>query len=186
MDRLFIISGLSGAGKDSVIETLKKTGLDFNLVITTTTRPMRSGENEGHPYHFVSEKEFKKLIQNNKLVEWAKVYDNYYGVQKRDIENLIKGYKPVILKIDYQGAKTIKSKFPKTKVIFILPPSLEILEKRLRVRGQDSKQVIQRRLKEAKNEIKNLDQWDYVIINEEGKLDETAEEVKKIILRGKK
>jgi len=183
MAKLFVISGLSGAGKDSVIKELKMKGLKFTWIVTTTTRPMRSGEKQGDPYHFISEEKFKKMISQKKFLEWAKVYNNYYGIQKKDIDAALKKNEPAILKIDYQGAKTIKSKFPEAKVIFILPPSLEILEKRLRLRGQDSEEVIQRRLKEAKKEIKNLEQWDYLVINEEGKLKETAEKVKKIIFK---
>lgn len=183
MSKLFVISGLSGAGKDSVIDGLKKIGLDFNWVITTTTRPMRPGESEGHPYHFVSKEEFEEMIKNNELIEWTVVYDNYYGSQKKDIEKLLQADKPVILKIDYQGARTIKNKFPEAKVIFIIPPSIEILEKRLRTRGQDSEEVIKRRLAEAGKELATLDQWDYVIKNEEGKLEETVKQVKEIILK---
>ncbi|MGC9048615.1 MAG: guanylate kinase [Patescibacteria group bacterium] len=182
MSKLFVISGLSGAGKDSVIEGLRKENLNFNWVITTTTRPMRSGESEGRPYHFVSKEEFEKMIQNNELLEWALVYGYYYGLQKKDVEKLLKEDKPVILKIDYQGAKTIKNKFPEVIVIFIIPPSLEILEKRLRTRGQDSEEVIKKRLAEAEKELSTLDQWDYVVKNEEGKLEKTVRQIKKIIL----
>jgi len=182
MGQLFVISGLSGAGKDSVIKGLKRR-LNFHWVITTTTRPKRKGETEGKPYHFVSKEKFKKMISQKKFIEWAKVYDNYYGVQEKDIKDLLKKRKPVILKVDYQGAKTIKKKFPKAKVIFILPPSLKILEKRLRLRGQDSERVIKRRLEEAKKEMKNLKQWDFLVVNEEGKLDKTIQKVARIILK---
>ncbi|MFA6146182.1 MAG: guanylate kinase [Patescibacteria group bacterium] len=182
MSKLFVISGLSGAGKDSVIEGLKKENLDFNWVITTTTRPMRSGESEGNPYHFVSKEEFEQMIKNDELIEHALVYGNYYGPQKKDVEQLLQLDKAILFKIDCQGAKTIKGKFPEAKVIFIVPPSIEVLEKRLRSRGQDSEEVIQERLAETKKELATLDNWDYVITNEEGKLEETVEKVKKIIL----
>lgn len=181
LSKLFVISGPSGAGKDSVIERLREEITDFAWVVTTTTRPMRPGESEGHPYHFVSKEKFEQMIKNNELIEWAMIYGNYYGSQKKDIEELLKGEKIVILKIDYQGAKTIKSKFPKSKVIFIIPPSIEILEKRLRSRGQDPEEVIKRRLAEVEKELATLNQWDYVVINEEGKLEETVEKIKEII-----
>lgn len=181
MAKLFVISGLSGAGKDSVIEELKKKNLDFNWVVTTTTRGMRPGESEGYPYHFVSKEKFEEMIKNNEFIEWAMVYDNYYGSQKKDIEELLKSEKPVILKIDYQGAKTIKNKFPESVVIFIIPPSIKILEKRLRNRGQDSEEVIKRRLAEAEKELATLNQWDYVVTNEEGELEKTAEKIGEII-----
>jgi len=183
MAKLFVISGPSGAGKDSVIEGLVKENLDFNWVVTTTTRPMKPGESEGHPYHFVSKEKFEEMIKNDELIEWALVYDNYYGPQKKDVQKLLQVDKLIIFKIDCQGAKTIKGKFPETKVIFIIPPSIEILEKRLRTRGTDSEEVIQRRLAEAKKELSTLENWDYVVKNEEGKLEETVKKVKEIILK---
>lgn len=183
MAKLFVISGLSGAGKDTVIEGLENINLDFNWVVTTTTRPMRQGESEGHPYHFVSREQFEAMIKNDELIEWALVYDNYCGPQKEDVEKLLEEEKPVILKIDYQGAKTIKNKFSDAVIIFIVPPSIEILEKRLRTRGQDSEEAIKRRLAEAEKEMSTANQWDYVVVNEEGKAAETTEKVKEIILK---
>ncbi len=183
MAKLFVVSGLSGAGKDSVIEALKKEKLDFAWVVTTTSRPLRPGESEGHPYHFVSRQQFAKMIVNNELIEWAVVYDNYYGLQKKDLKALLEGGRPVLLKNDYQGARTIQKFFPQTKTIFIIPPSLEVLEKRLRTRAQDSEEAIKRRLAEAKKELATKDQWDYVVVNKEGKIVEAAEEIKKIILK---
>jgi len=183
MAKLFVVSGLSGAGKDSVIEGLVKENLDFNWVVTTTTRPMRPGESEGHPYHFVPKERFEEMIKNDELIEWARVYDFYYGPQKKDVQKLLQVDEPVIFKIDCQGAKTIKGKFPGAKAIFIIPPSLEILEKRLRTRGTDSEEVIKRRLAEAKKELATLNQWDFVVVNEEGKLEETVDKIKEIILK---
>jgi len=179
--KLFIISGLSGAGKDSVIEGLKKSGAEFNWVVTTTTRPMRQGETEGNPYHFISKEDFEEKIKNGGFLEWAKVYDNYYGTQKKDVEFLLESGKPTILKIDCQGAKIVKDKIKEVKVIFIVPPSMEILEQRLRGRGTDSEDAIQKRLSVAREEMETIKEWDFVVVNEEGKLDETVEKTKKII-----
>ncbi|MDD5626359.1 MAG: guanylate kinase, partial [Patescibacteria group bacterium] len=137
---------------------------------------------EGHPYHFVSKEKFEQMIKNDELVEHALVYENYYGSQKKDVEELLKSGKTVIFKIDCQGAKTIKTKFPQAKVIFIIPPSIEILEKRLRDRKQDSEEVIQRRVAEAQKELTTLDNWDYVITNGEGELEEAVKRVKEIII----
>ena len=180
MAKVFIISGLSGVGKDSVVDGLKQVGLDYSRVITTTTRSMRSTESEGRPYHFVSEKEFKKMISEDKLFEWARVYNNYYGNTKKAIEQALATNKPVILRIDAQGAKTIKQKIPQAKVIFLIACPKD-LKRRLEKRGQDSSKAIQRRLAQVKEEIKTIDQWDYVVDNKEGQLKQTIKKVKNII-----
>lgn len=181
--KFFIISGLSGSGKDSVVEGLKKEGLKFTRVITTTTRPKRKGEKQGKPYYFVSEKRFKKMIKNMEFLEWAKVYNHYYGNTKKEVEGAFKKKLLVILAVDCQGAKTIKEKIPEVKVIFLIVESLKNLEKRLIKRGQDSLKVIKKRIKTAKRELKTLERWNYVIINRENKLKNTIRKVKNIILK---
>jgi len=182
MAKLFIISGLSGAGKDSVINELKKKGVDFEWMITTTTRSMRPGESEGNPYHFVSLEQFKKMINQGEFIEYAQVYDYYYGLEKKRLNEALKRGRPVIIRVDAQGAATYKKLYPEAKIIFLIPPpSLEILAERLRQRGQDSEEVIERRLAEAKNELKTLHQWDFIVVNEEGKLNETTRRVEEII-----
>ena len=181
MSKIFVISGPSGSGKDSVISGLKKQGLQFREIITTTTRRMRKGETQGKPYWFISKKEFEELIKKDKMVEWAIVYGNYYGSQKKDVEKYLDDPLPVIFKVDPQGARSIKKKFPDSQVIFLIPRDLKILEKRLRQRGQDSEEAIQKRLKEAREEMEDLSVWDYVVVNEQGKLEETIKKVKKII-----
>lgn len=180
MAKVFIISGLSGSGKDSVVDGLKEAGLDYSRIITTTTRPMRQGESQGKPYYFVSENEFKKMISKNEFFEWAVVYDNYYGNTKKAVEQALAINKPVILRIDAQGARTIKQKVKDSKVIFLIA-SPKIIKKRLEKRAQDSKKVIARRLAEIKEEMKNLEQWDYVVANKEGRLRQTIKQVKEII-----
>lgn len=182
MSKLFVISGLSGAGKDSVISALKEVGLDYVKVITTTTRKIRPGE-EKSSYHFVSEDQFKNMISRDEFFEWAEVYNNYYGNTKQAVKNALSTNKPVILRVDCQGAQTVKQKNPQVVVIFIIPPSLKILEKRLRKRGQDSEEVIQRRLAVAEQEMTTLKKWDYIVVNKQGKLKKTAKKVKKIILK---
>lgn len=184
---LFIVSGLSGAGKDSVIEGLRQEkGVKFRWVVTTTSRPMRPGESEEHPYHFVSAADFEKMIDEGRFIEHAMVYNNHYGVQFRDLEQALESGEPVILKIDYQGVETVKGKFPEATVIFIIPPSMEILEQRLKLRGTDSDEVIRGRLAEANQELAAVEQWSHVIkvVNEEGRLSETIQKVKDIIVRG--
>ncbi len=181
MAKVFIISGLSGSGKDSVIDGLKGTGLNYTRIITTTTRPIRTGETQGNPYYFVSETEFKKMISKNEFFEWAVVYNNYYGNRKRTVEKAISTNQPVIFRIDAQGARTVRSKIPDSIVIFLIAESLEKIKKRLIKRNQDSPEVIKKRLLEAEEEMKTLDQWDYVVTNEEGKLEKTINQVKEII-----
>lgn len=183
MTKLFVITGLSGSGKDSVINGLEQEGLDYTKIITTTTRPIRRGEQEGDPYHFVSEDKFKKMISQNEFFEWAVVYTNYYGNTKTAVEQALSTGKPVILRIDCQGARTIKEKYPESVVIFIKPLSMKILEQRLKKRGLDSKEVIKHRLAQVKKEMEALEQWDYIVINEQGKLKDAIKNVKKIILK---
>ncbi|MFH1781636.1 MAG: guanylate kinase [Patescibacteria group bacterium] len=181
MGKLFIITGPSGAGKDSVIYRSKDQGLNFAQVITTSTREIRAGESEGHPYHFISEEEFKKVIDGEEMIEWAKVYGNYYGSTKKEVEDKLSKNEVVVVKVDPQGARTFKKMMPEAISIFIMPPSYEYLEKRLVNRETDTKEVIKQRLETARKELENLLDWDYLVVNEEGKLDEAATEVKEII-----
>ena len=185
MSKLFIISGLpsTGSGKDSVIEGLKAEKFDFNWVITTTTRPMRPGEKQGYPYHFVSQREFRKKRDQGEFLEWAFVYGNYYGNSKEAVKQALKSNKPAILRIDYQGVKTYKRIIPEAIVILITVSSIKVLGRRLRRRGQDSEEVIKSRLLVAKKELNNPPPYDYKVENREGKLDQTIQKVKEIILK---
>lgn len=179
--QLFIISGPSGVGKDSVIAEAGKLGLAFGQVVTTTSRKPRGKEQEGKPYHFVSKRKFEKLIKDKKLLEWAKVYGHYYGSESKEIYRALEKNKIVILKVDPQGARTVKRLVPEAKVIFITPPSLDALEKRLKLRKTDAEAVIKKRLQTAKKEMEKPGSWDYLIVNEEGKLKKAALELKKIV-----
>lgn len=181
MGKLFVITGPSGAGKDSVIYKAKDLGLDFEQIITTSTREIRNGESEGHPYHFASKDEFQKMIDGEELVEWAEVYGNLYGSTKAEVEKKMEQNKAVVVKVDPQGARTFKKYKPDCITIFIMPPSYEYLEKRLINRETDSEEVIKQRLDTAKKELENLLDWDYLVVNEEGKLKEAGFEVKEIV-----
>ena len=185
MGKLFIITGPSGAGKDSVIYRSKDQGLEFSQVITTSTREVRAGESEGHPYHFISEDDFKKKIDKKEMIEWAEVYGNYYGSSKDEVEEKLSNNDVVVVKVDPQGARAFKKIMPEAISIFIMPPSYEYLEKRLVNRETDSKEVIKQRLETARRELENLLDWDYLVVNEEGKLDEAAAEVKEIVENNK-
>lgn len=167
---LYIISAPSGAGKSSLISALlKQSNLHQMMVsVSHTTRQPRPGEKEGMHYYFVSHDEFENLIEQNAFLEYAKVFGgNYYGTSLPAIEeNLAKGI-DVFLDIDWQGAQQIRKKVPSVKSIFILPPSLPELERRLIGRGQDSEEIIAERMSKAISEISHYDEYDYVIVNDD-------------------
>ena len=184
VSKIFIITGTSGAGKDSVIEKIKEKGFDFEQVKTTVSRPMREGESEGKPYYFVTPEEFKKKINNRELVEYALVYGKYYGAERKEIERCLKTGKPVIWKVDIQGVPTIKKNYPDSVCLFISAPSFETLEKRIRGRAKDNKETIQKRMKIAKEEMQDANVnplYDHVVINEEDQLEKTVDKVIGII-----
>lgn len=181
MGKLFIVTGPSGAGKDSVINAVKEQGLAFGQVVTTSTRQMRQTEQEGNPYYFLTREQFEAVVQRGDMVEWAEVYGNLYGCSKQEVEQKLAAYDVVIVKVDPQGARSYKKLMPEAKTIFIMPPSYEYLEKRLINRETDTPTVIKQRLATAQRELENLLDWDYLVVNEEGKLDEAAEEVVDII-----
>lgn len=178
---LFIISGPSGAGEDSVIEGLKKF-FAIERVKTTTTRKMRPCDSQGNPYYFISEEEFKKRLKNNEFIEFAKEYnDQLYGTSIKELERVKESGKVGVWKIEYKGVRIIKKKLPKIKAIFIAPPSLEILRKRLEKRGGLTAKEIDERMEYTKKWMKHEDIYDYKVINEEGRLDKTIITVKRII-----
>ena len=179
---IFIISGPSGAGEDSIIEGLKSI-LPIERIITSTTREMRSGESQGNPYYFISREEFEKNIADNKFTEYAEEYNhNLYGVTTEELERVANSGKIGILKIEYKGVMLIKKKFPEIKSIYIAPPSLEIIEQRLRRRDKNiSEEYLKERLDYTKEWMKYEDIYDYKIVNEEGKLEEAIQKVAKII-----
>ena len=180
--KIFIISGPSGAGEDSVIEGLKKY-FPIERVTTTTTRSMRSGESQGNPYYFISREEFKTKIQNDELAEYAQEYnDNFYGVTKDELKRVADSGNIGIWKIEYKGVMTAKKKFPEIKSIFIAPPSLEILNKRIIKRDPNvSEEYLKERMDYTKEWMKHENIYDYKVVNEEGKLDETIAGVAEII-----
>lgn len=167
---LYIVSAPSGAGKSSLINALlKKFNLDdsLRLSISHTTRAPRPMEINHEDYHFVSVEEFEALIARNAFFEYAKVFDNYYGTSKEIVMDWINAGKDVLFDIDWQGAREIKKQVPEAVKIFILPPSLEVLQHRLIKRGQDSSEVISKRMAQAMSEISHYYEYDYVIINDD-------------------
>lgn len=180
---LFIVSAPSGAGKSSLIAALmQRFNLDdsLRLSVSHTTRDPRPGEINHVSYHFVSNEEFEALIARDAFYEYAKVFDHYYGTSKEIVEEWINDGKDVFLDIDWQGARLIREKSPYAKSIFILPPSLEELQNRLKKRGQDSDEVIKKRMEKAKREISHYNEYDYLIVNDV--FDESVLALRSIVL----
>ncbi len=163
---LFNISAPSGAGKTSLVKALMANMPELKLSISHTTRPMRSGEEDGQDYFFIDKATFKKMIAEGAFLEHADVFGNYYGTSQATVEKQLNLGHDVLLEIDWQGAAQIRERMPHVVSIFILPPSLAALEERLTGRGQDSEEVIARRLSEAINEISHYKDYDYLIIND--------------------
>lgn len=180
---LFIVSAPSGAGKSSLIDALLKrfnTDDSLRLSISHTTRSPRTGEEDHVNYHFVTIEEFKELIERNAFFEYAQVFDNYYGTSKEIVMDWVEQGKDVLFDIDWQGARKIKEQVPDAVKIFILPPSLQELHRRLIRRGQDNSEVIQKRMSKALSEISHYDEYDYVIINDN--FDQSLVQLRSIIL----
>jgi guanylate kinase len=180
--KIFIISGPSGAGEDSVIEGLKKY-FDIERVITTTSRAMRAGDSEGKPYYFISRKEFEEKISQEEFAEWAQQYNNnLYGVTKNELERVSNSGRVGIWKIEYKGVTAAKKKFPEIKSIYIAPPSLEILKQRILKRDPDvSEEYLRERMEYTKEWMNHEDVYTFKVVNEEGRLDETIAKVAEII-----
>lgn len=178
---LFIISGPSGAGEDSIIEGLRNY-FPIVRVITATTREMRPRESEGHPYYFISKKEFKKKITDGEFIEYVEEYNgNFYGTTKNELERVKSSGKIGIWKIEYKGVIIVKKKFPEIMAIFITVPSLAVLEKRIKRRDNVSDEYIKERMEYTKEWMKHQDIYDYKVVNEERKLDEAIKETAEII-----
>ena len=166
MNKLFVISGSSGVGKGTVIKQLLQDTDDIKLSISTTTRKPRDGETEGIHYFYVTKEAFMKSVDNDEFIEWAEFSGNCYGTKKEFVENTLKNGQNVLLEIDTQGALQIKEKMPEVILIFIAPPSLEELKKRLTGRGTETEEAIQKRLSCVEKEQENSKFYDYVVIND--------------------
>ena len=176
---LYVISSVAGGGKTTLISLLLEKHPDIHFSISVTSRAVRPGDEPGKNYQFVTRDEFERLIEHDYFLEWALVHDNYYGTSKRYIEKEIrKGYK-IILDIDVQGFKIIKSKIQTVKSIFILPPSEEIWIQRLKNRGSDSPEVIERRIRNGRRELLLAGEYDYRIVND--KLEDSLAQLESIL-----
>ncbi len=167
LGQLYILSAPSGAGKTSLVKRLCETDPLIKVSVSTTTRPPRPGEVDGINYHFTDPETFKQKVAQGDFLEWAEVFGNYYGTQKSQVDTLLNQGFDVILEIDWQGAAQVREKLADTRSIFILPPSLEELERRLTGRGTDAPDVIARRLSEAKTEMRHYPEFDYLVINDD-------------------
>lgn len=176
---LFVISAPSGSGKTSLASSIIHQVPNLNFSISHTTREPRAGETDGVEYHFVGEVDFKKMIDEDAFLEWAAVYGNYYGTSRDFVELRRKSGCDVLLDIDVQGAREVKLQEPESTMIFVLPPSYQVLKKRLQKRGSDNSRVIESRLKFARKEIFCHEEYDYLVLNDD--MDLAIDELKSII-----
>ena len=183
--KIFVISGPSGVGKDTILERMDKNGLPYHFVITATTRKPRSGEKEGVNHFFLSESKFLQMKEQNQLIEWAFVYGNYYGVPKTQVEKPVLSGKNVLIRVDIQGAERLRNLYPKATLILIKPSSVNDLRERLIERGTNTEIDISKRLKSAISEMESSPIFDYEIYNVRNKLDEAISQLENIINKTK-
>ncbi len=180
MSVVLIISAPSGSGKSTLARRLIETDSQLDFSTSVTTRQPRLGDEEGKSYRFVSEKEFLAMRNRNELLEWARVFGNYYGTSRDVLDTARKRGHDLLLDIDVQGAASLMERLPEAVTVFILPPSPSELENRLRNRSSDSNEVIEHRLREAAQEVANYGDYNYVLINDQ--IDETAEQLRSILV----
>lgn len=176
-----VLSGPSAAGKDSVIKRMKELDCPFHFVITATTRPPRAGERHGQDYFFLSEEEFLALEEQGELLEHALVYGQHKGIPKEQIRGALASGKDVIMRVDVQGAATVHSIIPDAVLIFLVAASEDELVGRLRQRGTETAEELQRRVATIREEMKRIPEFDYVVVNRDGQLDRAVEEIAAII-----
>ena len=180
---LLVISGPSGTGKGTVCKRLLEKNKDIFLSVSATTRKPREGEIDGVSYHFYDEDKFRNLIAKNQFIEWAAFCDNYYGTPKAPVVENIENGRDVMLEIEIEGAMKVRAKHPEGVYIFLFPPSIDVLEERLKGRGTETDEVIAKRLARAKEEFKMCTKYNYYVVNDD--LEKAVEEIEAIIVAEK-
>ena len=178
---LIVISGPSGVGKDSVVQRMKERGLPFHFVVTATTREKRENEVHGTDYWFVSKDEFARMIEENELIEYAIVYGDYKGIPKWEVREALESGKDVVMRIDVQGAESVRKLAPGALLIFITCEGEDELERRLRERKTETADSLSLRIATARKELQRIQAFDYVIVNEDFRLDDTVDKVRAVI-----
>jgi guanylate kinase len=178
---LIVISGPSGVGKDSVVQRMKDRGLPFHFVVTATTREKRETEAHGTDYWFVSDDEFARMIEDDELIEYAIVYGDYKGIPKFEVREALASGKDVVMRIDVQGAESVRKLAPEALLIFITCEGEDELERRLRERKTETADSLSLRIATARKELQRIESFDYVVVNQDFHLDDTVDKVRAII-----
>jgi guanylate kinase len=178
---LIVISGPSGVGKDSVVIEMQKRRLPFHFVVTATTRPIREGEVNGVDYYFISKDEFAEMIEQDELLEYAYVYNDYKGIPKSQVREALDSGQDVVMRLDVQGAATIRELNPEALLIFLITDTEDELVKRLQSRKTESPAEMKLRIATARKEMLRVREFDYVVVNRDGKLDQTVDSIEAII-----
>jgi guanylate kinase len=177
--KLFVIAAPSGAGKTSLVRALMQRRPALRFSISYTTRKQRPNERDEHDYFFVNKEKFEQMRDAGEFLEHARVFDNYYGTSRKQVERLLDEGQDVLLEIDWQGAQQIRRALPECRTIFVLPPSREALEQRLRGRGTDSDEVIARRLRDSLADLSHWNEFDYIVVNDD--FDRATDELEAIV-----
>lgn len=180
---LLVLSGPSGVGKDAVLSGMRETGRPYHFTVTATTRPRRAGERDGVDYIFVTRQGFDDMVDSSELLEWAWVYGNLYGVPKAQVRDALARGRDVMIKADVQGAATIRELAPEAVFIFLAPPDLDALTLRLSQRLTESPETLRTRLQTAEEEMTKASDFDHVVVNHNGRLDEAVREIEAVVER---
>ena len=178
---LIVISGPSGVGKDSVLQRMKERALPFHFVVTATSRPIRKGEVEGVDYFFLSPEEFARMIDEDEFIEYAVVYDDYKGIPKKQVREALDSGKDVLMRIDVQGAATVRELCPEAVLIFLTTDTEDELVVRLRARKSETPEGLKLRIATARKELERINEFDYVVVNREDKMQDAVETILSII-----